>query len=97
MRRAPGGSMQRIVRFSQGDTLELKKAHPCGCARFTVLRTGSEVRIVCLGCGRDMTIGREKLDRAVRRVIRASDDGTDGNKNENGSDNSRKDGKKADE
>ncbi len=63
--------MQRIVHFSVGDTLELKKAHPCGCARFSVVRTGSEVRIICLGCGRDMTVGREKLDRAIKKVIAA--------------------------
>lgn len=63
--------MQRIVHFGVGDTLELKKAHPCGCARFSVVRTGSEVRIICLGCGRDMTVGREKLDRAIKKVIAA--------------------------
>lgn len=66
-------AMPKIVRFSAGDILELKKPHPCGCSRFSVLRTGSEVRIVCLGCGRDMTLGREKLDRAVRRVETLSD------------------------
>ncbi len=65
--------MTKIIRFSAGDILELKKPHPCGCSRFSVLRTGSEVRIVCLGCGRDMTLGREKLERAVKRVEALSD------------------------
>lgn len=57
-----------IIRFQTGDVLELKKQHPCGSSRFRVLRTGSEVRIVCLGCGRDMTLDRLKLEKAVRQV-----------------------------
>ncbi len=65
--------MQGIVHFNVGDTLELSKPHPCGCSRFTVLRSGSTVRIVCLECGRDLTMGREKLDRAVKKVIPADD------------------------
>ncbi len=64
--------MHGIVHFNVGDTLELSKPHPCGCSRFTVLRTGSAVRIFCTKCGRDMTIEREKLDRAIKSVISAS-------------------------
>ena len=60
--------MVNIVRFGLGDTLELKKQHPCGARAFEVLRVGSEVRIRCTGCGRDMTLDRIKLERAIRRV-----------------------------
>lgn len=58
-----------ILRMSPGDLLELKKPHPCGTSRFLVLRTGSEVRVRCAGCGRDMTFDRLKLEKAVRRVL----------------------------
>lgn len=51
-----------------GDILELRKTHPCGSSRFRVLRTGSEVRIVCLGCGHDMTMDRLRLEKAVKKV-----------------------------
>ena len=64
--------MSLIVRFSAGDILELKKTHPCGTSRFSVLRTGSTVRIICLGCGRDMTLEREKLERAIKKVTPVS-------------------------
>jgi len=60
-----------IVRFKEGDTLEMKKPHPCGTSSFTVLRTGSDVRVVCRGCGRDMTIPRVKLERNIKKVIEA--------------------------
>ena len=60
-----------IIRMQVGDVLELKKPHPCGEHRFRVLRTGSEIRIVCMGCGRDMTLERVKLEKAVRKLIPA--------------------------
>lgn len=57
-----------IPRFSVGDVLELKKKHPCGTSEFTVVRTGSDVRIICKGCGRDMTLPREKLEKAIKKI-----------------------------
>lgn len=64
----------KIIPIHVGDILELKKPHPCGEKRFKVLRTGSEVRIVCTGCGRDMVLDRLKLEKAVKAVFP-----TDGN------------------
>ena len=58
----------RIIKISLNDILELKKPHPCGSHLFTVLRVGSDIRIRCNGCGRDMTMPREKLERAIRAV-----------------------------
>lgn len=60
--------MATILRFTLGDTLELKKPHPCGGRRFTVLRVGGEMRIRCLGCGHDMVIDRIKLEKAVKHI-----------------------------
>ena len=59
----------QIIKFNVGDTLELKKPHPCGCRLFTVLRVGSEVRILCQSCGRDMTLDRIKLEKAIKTVV----------------------------
>ena len=64
----------RIIPLCPGDTLKLKKPHPCGCADFRVFRAGSDVRIVCLGCGRDMTLPREKLEHAVKKRSPAQTD-----------------------
>lgn len=62
-------SNMKIIRFSEGDKLVLKKSHPCGSDTFTALRVGSDVRIVCNGCGKDMTLDRIKLEKAIRKVI----------------------------
>lgn len=61
--------MAVIPHINQGDTLELKKAHPCGSKLFKVMRVGSEIRIICEGCGRDMTIPRIKLERSIKKII----------------------------
>ena len=58
----------QIIRMRVGDILELKKPHPCGTREFTVLRVGSDIRVKCLGCGRDMTVPREKLEKSIRKV-----------------------------
>ena len=62
----------KIIKLSVNDTVELKKPHPCGAREFRILRVGSDVRMICLGCGRDMTLGREKLEKAIRKVSASS-------------------------
>lgn len=58
----------QIPRFAQGDILHMKKKHPCGDERFRVLRTGSDVRVRCEGCGRDMTFSRIAIEKMIRKV-----------------------------
>ena len=49
-----------------GDILEMKKEHPCGSRRFTVMRVGSDIRLICCGCGRDLTLPREKVEKTEK-------------------------------
>ena len=60
-----------IPHFSVGDLLEMKKPHPCGAKTMKVLRVGSDMRIVCTGCGRDQTLPRVKLEKAVKKILPA--------------------------
>ncbi len=57
-----------IPKICVGDILTLKKPHPCGEHRMKVMRVGSDIRIICEGCGRDMTLPREKLEKAIRSI-----------------------------
>lgn len=61
--------MISIPKFSVGDTLEMKKNHPCGAKTFRVLRTGTDVRIQCTECGRDVTVERLKLEKSIKKII----------------------------
>jgi len=59
----------KIIKFQLNDVVELKKPHPCGSKIFKIMRVGSEMRIVCEGCGRDMIIDRIKLEKATKKII----------------------------
>ncbi len=58
-----------ILKIRPNDVLEMKKPHPCGSRNFRVLRVGSEIRVICLGCGRDMTLDRIRLEKATKKII----------------------------
>ena len=59
----------QIIQFSTGDILRLKKKHPCGSELFKVLRCGSDVKIACTGCSRELMLTREKLEKMIKAVI----------------------------
>ena len=67
-----GWSVIEILKIAVGDVLELKKPHPCGNKLFKVMRVGSDVRIVCLECSRDMTLDRIKLEKAVKKITESN-------------------------
>ena len=69
--------MPGIIKITVGDTVELKKQHPCGGKLFEVARTGSDIRIICRTCGRDMTLPREKLERAIKKITPADTSSAD--------------------
>ncbi len=58
-----------IIPLHVGDRVQLKKPHPCGGKVFKLLRIGGEVRVVCESCGRDMTIDRIKLEKAIKQIL----------------------------
>ncbi len=58
-----------IIRFQVNDVVELKKPHPCGSKQFKILRVGSDVRILCMGCSRDMVMDRIKLEKATKKLL----------------------------
>ena len=53
-----------------GDTLAMKKEHPCGAKQWQVLRTGADFRLRCLGCGHEVMGPRSKFERNVKQVLR---------------------------
>ena len=65
-----------IIKYKIGDIIELKKTHPCGTREFKIMRVGSEMRILCCGCGRDMNIDRLKLEKATKRIISSQEPDT---------------------
>lgn len=60
-----------------GDTLIMKKAHPCGEKRWLVLRTGADFRLRCIGCGHEVMTPRFKAEKNIRQVIGQENTSTD--------------------
>lgn len=52
------------------DILELKKPHPCGSNRWTVLRVGMDFRLKCLGCGHEVMSPRPKVEKSIKKIER---------------------------
>lgn len=53
-----------------GDTLVMKKTHPCGSNRWEVLRIGADFKLRCCGCGREVMGARSKFERNVKKIER---------------------------
>ncbi|MGI6269038.1 MAG: DUF951 domain-containing protein [Candidatus Howiella sp.] len=58
-----------------GDILVMKKNHPCGCNRFSVLRVGMDFKIRCLGCGREVMVPRAKCEKRIQQVLSGPEEG----------------------
>ena len=54
-----------------GDTLIMKKPHPCGAREFEVLRIGADFKIRCRGCGREVMVPRSKAEKNIKQIITA--------------------------
>ena len=55
-----------------GDILTMKKPHPCGDRRFTVLRGGMDFKLRCKGCGREFMTTRVKAEKSIKSLERPS-------------------------
>ena len=59
--------------FKVGDIVKMKKPHPCGANRFDVLRVGMDFKIKCQGCGHEIMLPRAKIERNIKKVLRAGE------------------------
>lgn len=57
-----------------GDTLVMKKNHPCGANEMLVMRAGMDFRLKCVKCSREFMVPRNKIEKNIRS-IRHPDEG----------------------
>ncbi|EEG76939.1 DUF951 domain-containing protein [Dethiobacter alkaliphilus] len=55
--------------YAVGQTVRMKKQHPCGSNVWQILRIGMDFRIKCSGCGRSVMVPRAKFEKGVREVL----------------------------
>ena len=58
-----------IIKLNVGDLVQMKKKHPCSCDVFKILRVGSDVRVICTGCERDLTLPRISFEKMIKKVL----------------------------
>jgi len=59
-----------ITPIRMGDSVKLKKPHPCGANEWTVIRLGADIGLRCEGCERSVLLERFEFDRRFRGFIR---------------------------
>ena len=60
--------MLKNIELNIGDSVLLRKPHPCGGAFWTVIRTGADIKLKCERCGHIVMMSREACVRAVKNV-----------------------------
>ena len=49
-----------------GDSIVLKKKHPCGGSTWSVGRVGADIGLVCSTCERRVTLSRPLVEKNMR-------------------------------
>ncbi|MBN1855968.1 MAG: DUF951 domain-containing protein [Dehalococcoidia bacterium] len=55
-----------------GDTVTLRKPHPCGGKAWLVTRTGADIGLRCLQCGHVVLLPRHEFRTRVKTIERPS-------------------------
>lgn len=58
--------------YQLGDTVTMKKPHPCGTNEWVIIRMGMDIRIKCVACGRSVLLPRREFERAMKKVVRSA-------------------------
>lgn len=59
--------------FTLGQTVVMRKPHACGCSEWLITRTGADIKIKCLGCGRVVMLDRGDFLRAAKCIKEEND------------------------
>ena len=55
-----------VVPFALGDTLTLRKQHPCAGYQWRVERLGADIGIRCFTCGHYLLLTRRRLEHNLK-------------------------------
>lgn len=58
------------VEIQLGDVVRLRKKHPCGSFDWQVVRVGTDVGLVCQGCGRRVLLPRGTFNKRYKQTMK---------------------------
>ncbi len=47
----------------------MKKPHPCGTNEWEITRTGADIKIKCIKCGRSIMLPRIDFNKKLKKII----------------------------
>ena len=56
-----------------GDLVQMRKTHPCGSDKWTVIRVGADIKIRCSGCSRIVMMDRADFVKRMKKIIAHSE------------------------
>lgn len=62
------------IEINLGDIVRLRKKHPCGSFEWEVVRLGTDVGILCQGCGRKVLLPRGVFNKRLKTIVQRKDD-----------------------
>jgi hypothetical protein len=60
------------MKLGIGDTVRLKKQHPCGGFEWQITRVGADIGLRCLTCGRRVLLPRTKVEKRIKAMVSAA-------------------------
>ena len=55
--------------YKVGSIVIMKKNHPCGTNEWEITRTGADIKIKCINCGRSIMLPRIEFNKKLKKVI----------------------------
>lgn len=63
------------MKYHEGGKIISKKPHACGGNEWLVLRTGADIKIKCVKCGRIMFFSQDQVDKMVKKYSESENNG----------------------
>jgi len=58
-----------ILEIEVGQVWRMRRQHPCGSWQFRVYRTGADIGVECLTCGRRVMLERRRFEARARSLV----------------------------
>ena len=56
--------------YKLGSIVVMKKAHPCGYNEWEITRLGADIKIKCIGCGRNIMLPRIEFNKKIKKILK---------------------------
>lgn len=57
-----------IENFNLHDIVQMKKPHACGTNSWVIIRTGADIKIKCISCGRIVMMDRSEFIKSGKKI-----------------------------